>query len=292
MQLLDGRYLAKKIKLEIKQQVKEFLEQGRREPSLAVIILGDNPASVTYVRNKMRSCEEVGFRSVDIHLPQDTTQDKVLEIIEELNNDQRIDGFIVQLPLPEHLDEQIIIEHIKPEKDVDGFHPENMGRTLLGLPAFNPATPKGIVEMLKRYDIKLEGKHVVIVGRSNIVGKPLAAMLVQRSINATITVCHSHTKDLASITRQGDILVAAVGKPFFISADMVKEGAVVVDVGINSIKDKTRKSGYRLVGDVDFEQVRKKASWISPVPGGVGQMTVAALLQNTLLAYKKVIYNG
>ena len=292
MQLLDGRYLAKKIKLEIKQQVKEFLEQGRREPSLAVIILGDNPASVTYVRNKMRSCEEVGFRSVDIHLPQDTTQDKVLEIIEELNNDQRIDGFIVQLPLPEHLDEQIIIEHIKPEKDVDGFHPENMGRTLLGLPAFNPATPKGIVEMLKRYDIKLEGKHIVIVGRSNIVGKPLAAMLVQRSINATITVCHSHTKDLASITRQGDILVAAVGKPFFISADMVKEGAVVVDVGINSIKDKTRKSGYRLVGDVDFEQVRKKASWISPVPGGVGQMTVAALLQNTLLAYKKVIYNG
>lgn len=292
MQLLDGRYLAKKIKLEIKQQVKEFLEQGRREPSLAVIILGDNPASVTYVRNKMRSCEEVGFRSVDIHLPQDTTQDKVLEIIEELNNDQRIDGFIVQLPLPEHLDEQIIIEHIKPEKDVDGFHPENMGRTLLGLPAFNPATPKGIVEMLKRYDIKLEGKHVVIVGRSNIVGKPLAAMLVQRSINATITVCHSHTKDLASITRQGDILVAAVGKPFFITADMVKEGAVVVDVGINSIEDKTRKSGYRLVGDVDFEQVRKKASWISPVPGGVGQMTVAALLQNTLLAYKKVIYNG
>ncbi len=292
MQLLDGKRLAKEIKAEIKAEVDQLLRQGRRAPALAVIMVGDNPASATYVRNKMRSCEQVGFRSVDIHLPEDTAQDELLRVVDELNSDPEIDGFIVQLPLPVHLDEQLIIEHIRPEKDVDGFHPMNLGRTLLGLPAFNPATPKGIVEMLRRYQIDTEGKHVVIAGRSNIVGKPLAAMLVQKAsgANATVTVCHSRTKDLANITLQADILVAAIGKPEFITVDMVKPGAVVVDVGINSVPDASRKSGYRLVGDVDFESVSKKASWISPVPGGVGQMTVVALLENTLLAYKKQIY--
>ncbi len=292
MQLLDGKKLAAEIKAEIKAEVEELLRQGRRAPALAVIMVGNNPASATYVRNKIRSCEQVGFRSVDRHLPEDITQEQLLGVVDELNRDPEIDGFIVQLPLPEHLDEQLIIEHIRPEKDVDGFHPMNIGRTLLGLPAFNPATPRGIVDMLQRYGIETSGKHVVIVGRSNIVGKPLAAMLVQKAegANATVTVCHSRTKNLSEITLQADILVAAIGRPRFITADMVKQGAVVVDVGINSVPDSSRKSGYRLVGDVDFEAVSEKASWISPVPGGVGQMTVVSLLENTLLAYKKQIY--
>ncbi len=292
MNLLDGKSLAAQIKEEIAAEVADLVGRGQRPPVLAVIMVGDNPASAAYVRNKIRSCQQVGFKSLDIKLPADISQQQLIAEVERLNADPEVDGFIVQLPLPDHLDEQEIISCIDYRKDVDGFHPVNLGRTLLGLPAFNPATPKGIVEMFRRYNISPEGKHVVIVGRSNIVGKPLAAMLVQKDAwaNATVTVCHSRTPDLAAITRQADILVAAIGRPRFITADMVKDGAVVIDVGINSVPDASRKSGYRLVGDVDFDAVAPKASFITPVPGGVGQMTVVALLMNTLLAYKKQIY--
>ncbi len=292
MQLLDGKLLAARIKEEIAAEVSDLVSRGDRPPVLAVIMVGDNPASAAYVRNKIRSCQQVGFKSLDIKLPSDISQRQLIAEVERLNADPEVDGFIVQLPLPDHLDEQEIISRIDYRKDVDGFHPVNLGRTLLGLPAFNPATPKGIVEMIKRYDISPEGKHVVIVGRSNIVGKPLAAMLVQKNAwaNATVTVCHSRTPDLAAITRQADILVAAIGRPRFITADMVKDGAVVIDVGINSVPDASRKSGYRLVGDVDFDAVAQRSSFITPVPGGVGQMTVAALLMNTLSAYKKEFY--
>ncbi len=292
MQLLDGKLLAARIKEEIAAEVSYLVSRGDRPPVLAVIMVGDNPASAAYVRNKIRSCQQVGFKSLDIKLPSDISQRQLIAEVERLNADPEVDGFIVQLPLPDHLDEQEIISRIDYRKDVDGFHPVNLGRTLLGLPAFNPATPKGIVEMIKRYDISPEGKHVVIVGRSNIVGKPLAAMLVQKNAwaNATVTVCHSRTPDLAAITRQADILVAAIGRPRFITADMVKDGAVVIDVGINSVPDASRKSGYRLVGDVDFDAVAQRSSFITPVPGGVGQMTVAALLMNTLSAYKKEFY--
>ncbi len=289
MQILDGKKIAAQIKNEIAQKVQYYKSKGLRAPSLAVIMVGDNPASAAYVRNKMKACAEVGFQSVDIKLIEETTEQELINEVHRLNEDENIDGFIVQLPLPPHINEQTVIENIEPDKDVDGFHPLNIGKVLLDLPAYRPATPRGIIELMSRYDIDVEGKHVVIVGRSNIVGKPLAAMFIQKHkyANATVTVCHSRTQDLAGLTRQADILVAAIGKPRFITADMVKDGAVVIDVGINSIPDSSRKSGYRLVGDVDFDAVAPKASYITPVPGGVGQMTVVALLLNTLEAYEK-----
>ncbi len=294
MSIIDGKLLAAQIKDEIKQKVEYYTQKGLRPPSLAVIMVGDNPASATYVRNKIKSCQQVGFKSVDIKLLEETTERELIDYVHKLNDDNEIDGFIVQLPLPAHIDAQRIIENISPEKDVDGFHPQNLGRVLLGLPAFEPATPKGIMEMLKRTGIQVSGRNVVILGRSNIVGKPMAAMLVQKNefANATVTVCHSGTKNLTYFTQNADILIAAIGKPKFVTADMVKTGAVVIDVGINSIPDATRKSGYRLVGDVDFEAVKDKVSYITPVPGGVGQMTVVALLMNTLQAYENRLSKG
>ena len=291
MPIIDGKQLAAQIKEEIAQKVEYYTQKGLRPPALAVIMVGDNPASAAYVRNKIRACQQVGIKSVDIKLIEETTERELIDYVHKLNDDNEIDGFIVQLPLPGHIDAQRVIENISPEKDVDGFHPQNLGRILLGLPAFEPATPKGIMEMFKRSGISVSGKNVVILGRSNIVGKPMAAMLVQKNdlANATVTVCHSGTKDLVSFTKNADILIAAIGKPKFVTADMVKEGAVVIDVGINSIPDATRKSGYRLVGDVDFDSVKDKASYITPVPGGVGQMTVVALLMNTLQAYENRI---
>ncbi len=289
MYLLDGKQIANQIKNEIAQKVSYYTSKGLRPPSLAVIMVGDDPASASYVRNKIRSCEQVGFKSVDIKLIEETTEQELIDQVHKLNEDEDIDGFIVQLPLPSHIDEHVVIENILPEKDVDGFHPTNLGRLLIGLPSFIPATPLGIMELLRRYHISVQGKHVVIVGRSNIVGKPLAALLIQRGEygNATVTVCHSHTKNIEQITAQADILVAAVGKPGFITADMVKPGATVIDVGINSIPDSSAKKGYRLVGDVDFDKVKDKVEFITPVPGGVGQMTVVALLMNTLKAYEQ-----
>ncbi len=292
MTLIDGKQLSEDIKKEIAIEVNKLTFMGKRPPHLAVVIVGNNTASQTYVRHKVKACEEVGFKSTKIELPETITQDELLQEIEKLNTDSELDGFIVQLPLPKHINEQTIIEKIAPEKDVDGFHPVNLGRTLLGLPAYNPATPKGIMEIFRRYKIDTYGKHVVILGRSNIVGKPMAAMLVNKGFpgNATVTVCHSKTQNLKEHTLSADIIIAAIGKANFVTADMIKENAVVIDVGINSIPDSSKKSGYRLVGDVDFDAVKDKASYITPVPGGVGPMTVVSLLQNTLLAYKKVIY--
>jgi methylenetetrahydrofolate dehydrogenase (NADP+)/methenyltetrahydrofolate cyclohydrolase len=255
-------------------------------------LVGDDPASQVYVRNKVRSCEQVGFDSTLVRKPADITEEELLKIVAELNADESIDGFIVQLPLPKHIDEDKITLAIAPEKDVDGFHPINFGRMAQGLPCYLPATPAGIMEMLKRYEIETEGKEVVVVGRSNIVGTPMGLLLSQKAYpgNCTVTICHSRTKDLAAHTRRADIIVAAIGRANFITADMVKEGVVVIDVGINRVDDPTAKRGYRLKGDVDFDGVSAKASHITPVPGGVGPMTVVSLLLNTLKASKQMIY--
>ncbi len=289
MAIIDGKSLASQIKAEIAQKIQYYTSKGLRAPTLAVVIVGEDPASAAYVRNKIKACNEVGIKSIDIKLIDETTESELIAQIHSLNADKNIDGFIVQMPLPSHIDASKVIENIDPNKDVDGFHPLNLGKIMLGLPAFAPATPKGILEMFRLMDINLSGQHVVILGRSNIVGKPLAMMLMQKRqwANATVTVCHSQTRNLKQIAAQADVLIAAIGKPRFVTADMVKSGAIVVDVGINSEPDPTKKSGYRLVGDVDFESVKEKASWITPVPGGVGQMTVAALLQNTLQAYEQ-----
>ncbi len=289
MAIIDGKSLANQIKAEIAQKIQYYTGKGLRAPTLAVIMVGEDPASAAYVRNKIKACKEVGIKSVDIKMIDETTEMELIAQIHSLNADKNIDGFIVQMPLPPHIDASKVIENIAPDKDVDGFHPLNLGKIMLGLPAFAPATPKGIVEMLRLMNINIAGQHVVILGRSNIVGKPLAMMLMQKRqwANATVTVCHSQTRNLKRITAQADVLIAAIGKPRFVTAEMVKSGAVVIDVGINSVPDPDRKSGYRLVGDVDFEHVKEKASWITPVPGGVGQMTVAALLQNTLQAYER-----
>ncbi len=289
MSVIDGKSLASQIKAEIAQKIQYYTSKGLRPPTLAVVMVGEDPASAAYVRNKMKACQEVGIKSMDIKMIDETTESELIAQIHSLNADKNIDGFIVQMPLPAHIDANKIIENIDPDKDVDGFHPLNLGKIMLGLPALAPATPKGIIEMFRLMNINLAGLHVVILGRSNIVGKPLAMMLLQKRqwANATVTVCHSKTQNLKQIAAQADVLIAAIGKPHFVKADMVKSGAIVVDVGINSIPDPFKKSGYRLVGDVDFEAVKEKASWITPVPGGVGQMTVAALLQNTLEAYEK-----
>lgn len=284
MQLLDGKLLAETIKSEIKGKVDRIKAINGKVPHLAAVLVGSNPASEAYVGNKIRSCEQVGFKSTLIRRDGSVTQAELLDIVNDLNNDDDVDGFIVQLPLPKHIDEQVVTLAIDPSKDVDGFHPTNFGRMTQGLPAFLPATPAGILEMLKRYNIETVGKECVIVGRSNIVGTPLSILLSRKGWDCTVTLAHSRTKNLVEVCQRADILVAAIGAAHFIKAEMVKEGAVVIDVGMNRIEDLTKKSGTRLVGDVDFDAVAPKCSFITPVPGGVGQLTVASLMLNTLRA--------
>lgn len=292
MQLLDGKELAKTIRAELAGEVEKLTRGGSRPPHLAAVLVGDDPASQVYVRNKVRSCEQVGFESTLVRRPAETTEAELLGIVRELNEDPGIDGFIVQLPLPGHINEEKVTLAIDPRKDVDGFHPVNFGRMAQGLPAYLPATPAGILEILRRYEIPTEGKEVVVVGRSNIVGTPISVLLSRKTYpgNATVTICHSRTNDLAAHTRRADIIVAAIGRADFITADMVKEGVVIIDVGINRVDDPTAKRGYRLHGDVDFDGVAPKASYITPVPGGVGQLTVVSLLQNTLKARRGAVY--
>ncbi len=292
MAILDGKQLAQTIKAELRIEVDQIKTQGGKIPHLVAVLIGDNPASQAYVRNKVRSCEEVGFQSTLIHRPADTTEKELLEIVEQLNGDSSVDGFIVQLPLPKHIDEHKVTLAIEPRKDVDGFHPVNFGRMAQGLPCYLPATPMGILEILKRYEIPTSGKEVVVLGRSNIVGTPISILLSRKGYpgDATVTVCHSRTADLAAHTRKADILIAAIGAPEFVKGDMVKEGAVIIDVGINRVEDSTSKSGYKLVGDVDYAAVAPKAAWITPVPGGVGQLTVVALLINTLKSARNEVY--
>lgn len=292
MQLLDGKKLASEIKKEITEEVNRLKNAGKKVPHLVAILVGEDGASQTYVNSKVKSCEEVGFKSTLIRLKNDITQNELITQINLLNNDDAVDGFIVQLPLPKHINEEKIVLAIAPEKDVDGFHPTNVGRMTLNIPSYISATPKGILEMLNRYNIETEGKHCVVIGRSNIVGLPMSLLMQRRSKpgNCTVTICHSKTNDLSKYTLQADIVIAALGKPKFLTADMIKKGAVVIDVGITRVIDKTTKSGYKLLGDVDFENVSKKCSYISPVPGGVGLMTVVSLLQNTLSAAKEEFY--
>lgn len=289
MQVLDGKALATTIKGEMREEVDQIRLSGGNIPHLAAVLIGDNPASESYVRSKVRSCEEVGFHSTLIRRGTEVTQSEVLEIVEKLNNDPDIDGFIVQLPLPKHIDEDAINLAIDPRKDVDGFTPVNVGRMTLGLPSFLPATPNGILTMLDRYGIETSGKEVVVLGRSNIVGTPMTILLSRKGNpgNATVTMCHSRTKDMEFHTRRADILVAAIGIPEMVTAAMVKDGAVIVDVGINRVEDETRKRGYRLCGDVDYKSLESKVSAMTPVPGGVGPMTVVSLLMNTLKASKR-----
>ena len=284
MELIDGKATSAKIKAEIAEQVARFTAEGKRAPHLVAILVGHDGGSETYVANKVKACEACGFKSTVIRREADVTEDELLRLIDELNHDKNVDGFIVQLPLPRHIDEQRVTEAILPSKDVDGFHPVNVGRQSIGLPCFHSATPAGIVELLKRYNVPTRGKNCVIIGRSNFVGKPLAALMMQKGIDATVTVCHSATDNLKEVCRNADILVAALGRPEFVTADMVKDGATVIDVGTTRVPDATRKSGFRLCGDVDFKNVSPKCSFITPVPGGVGPMTIVSLMQNTLQA--------
>jgi methylenetetrahydrofolate dehydrogenase (NADP+)/methenyltetrahydrofolate cyclohydrolase len=289
--LLDGKKTSEDIKREIALEVKTIIESGGKQPHLAAILVGNDGASETYVASKVKSCEQVGFKSSLVRFDENITENELLQKINSLNEDIDIDGFIVQLPLPAHISEDKIIEAIHPKKDVDGFHPVNIGKMALGLPSFVSATPQGIIDLLHHYQIKTAGKHVVIAGRSNIVGKPLSILLSLKNENgdATVTLCHSRTKNLPIITKQADILIAAIGKKDFISGDMVKEGVVVVDVGIHREPSDKTKSGWKLSGDVNFEEVAQKCSFITPVPGGVGPMTIVSLLKNTLKASKKEI---
>lgn len=287
--ILSGTELAEKMREEMKQEIARLKEQHGVVPGLAVILVGDNPASISYVKGKEKACAEVGIMSREYKFDADYEEKKLLKLIEELNNDSSIHGILVQLPLPDHISEEKILYAIDPNKDVDGFHPVNVGKLMIGVDCFLPCTPHGIQQLLIRNGIEISGKHVVIVGRSNIVGKPLAMMLVQKKpgANATVTMCHTGTKNMAEYTKQADILIVAAGRPHTVNGDMVKEGAVVIDVGVNRIEDPTKKSGFRLVGDVEFEEVSKKASAISPVPGGVGPMTITMLLYNTILSAKR-----
>lgn len=287
MELLDGKKTAALVQEAIAKEVQELVAKGNRPPHLVAILVGDNGASMTYVNNKVTACERVGFASSVVKLPQEVTQEELLKEIEKLNEDKNIDGFIVQLPLPKHINEQEVLLAVNPDKDADGFHPTNFGRMALGLEAFIPATPFGILELLTQYEIPTDGKHVVVIGRSDIVGRPISILLSQKPWNATVTLTHSRTQNLAQLTQEADIIVAALGIPNFLKAEMVKEGAVIVDVGITRVADASAKKGFRIVGDVDFEQVKEKASYITPVPGGVGPMTIAMLMKNTLNAYKR-----
>lgn len=287
MILIDGKKTAEDIKGEIAEQVKQMVADGKRAPHLAAVLVGHDGGSETYVAFKIKDCEEVGFRSSLIRFEDNVMEDELIAKVHELNSDPDLDGFIVQLPLPKHISEKRIIEAIDPRKDVDGFHPVNVGRLVLGIPTFLSATPYGIVELLKRYQIPTSGKNCVIVGRSNIVGRPLSILMSQKGVNATVTVAHSQTKDLEKVCAEADILIAALGSPEFITANMVKEGAVVIDVGTTRVNTPETKSGWRLKGDVKFDEVAPKCSYITPVPGGVGPMTRVSLLLNTVLAAKK-----
>lgn len=292
MQIIDGKQTATEIKKEIASEVERMVQAGQRRPHLAAILVGHDGGSETYVANKVKACEVCGFRSSLIRYENDIDEATLLEEIKRLNEDDEVDGFIVQLPLPKHIDEQKIVEAVDPRKDVDGFHPINVGRQMIGLPCFHSATPAGIMLLLERYGVPTSGANCVILGRSNIVGKPMAALMMQKSNpgNATVTVCHRDTKNLKEICRNADILIAAMGRPDFVTADMVKEGATVIDVGTTRVPDPTRKSGFRLSGDVCFDEVAPKCAFITPVPGGVGPMTIVSLMRNTLLAAKKAIY--
>ncbi len=289
MILLNGKATSNQIKDEIAIEVNQLTKSGIRPPHLAAILVGSDGASLTYVNAKVKACAKAGFTSTLVNLSEDISEQKLLNEIETLNTNPEIDGFIVQLPLPKHIDEQKVLMAVNPDKDVDGFHPMNVGKMALNLPTFLPATPFGILELLERYNVKTSGKHVVVIGRSHIVGSPMSILMAQKRIagNATVTITHSRTKNLKEITLQADIVVAALGIPEFLTADMVKEDVTVIDVGITRIKDATKKNGYRLAGDVHFDSVSKKASHITPVPGGVGPMTIAMLLKNTLLAAKR-----
>ncbi|SDX81641.1 methylenetetrahydrofolate dehydrogenase (NADP+) / methenyltetrahydrofolate cyclohydrolase [Lutibacter oricola] len=289
MTLLDGKKTSADLKIEIAESVKEIKSQGKKTPHLAAILVGTDGASMTYVNAKVKACELVGFNSTLVDLPEETSEETLLNEIDKLNNNDDIDGFIVQLPLPKHIDEQKVLMAVNPDKDVDGFHPTNVGRMTLDLPAFLPATPFGILELLERYNVKTSGKNVVVIGRSHIVGRPMSILMSQKRAagDATVTVAHSRTKNLKELCLQADIIIAALGIPEFLTGDMVKEDVTVVDVGITRVADDTKKRGYRLAGDVDFNSVSPKCSYITPVPGGVGPMTIAMLMKNTLLACER-----
>ncbi len=291
MQLIDGKATAAAIKNEIAEEVKEIVAKGGKQPHLAAVLVGHDGGSETYVKNKVLACEQCGFKSTLIRFEENVTQEELLECVSKLNKDDDVDGFIVQLPLPKHIDEQSIIMAIDYKKDVDGFHPINVGRMAIGLPCFISATPLGILTLLQHYKIATSGKKCVILGRSNIVGKPMAQLMMQKQFgDATVTVCHSHSKTLKEECREADIVIAAIGQPNFVTADMVKEGAVVIDVGTTRVPDATRKTGFKLTGDVKFDEVSPKCSFITPVPGGVGPMTICSLMKNTLAAGKKEYY--
>lgn len=292
MKLIDGKATAAEIKKEIAEEVERIVAAGGKRPHLAAVLVGHDGGSETYVHNKMLACEACGFRSSLIRFEEDVTEEALLQCVDRLNNDADVDGFIVQLPLPAHISEQKVIEAIDYRKDVDGFHPVNVGRMAIGLPCYISATPKGILELLKRYAVETSGKKCVVLGRSNIVGKPMAQLMMQKNYgDATVTVCHSRSRDLKKECREADILIAAIGSPAFVTADMVKEGATVIDVGTTRVPDATRPSGFRLCGDVDFEPVAPRCAAITPVPGGVGPMTICMLMQNTLSAAKKEFYS-
>lgn len=292
MQIIDGKAVAAEIKQQIAEEVKQIVAAGGKRPHLAAILVGHDGGSETYVAHKVKACAECGFESTLIRYESDVTEAELLAKIEELNQNDSIDGFIVQLPLPKHINEQKVIEAVSYKKDVDGFHPINVGRMSIGLPCFVSATPKGIVELLKFYKIETSGKSCVVLGRSNIVGKPVASLMMQKGMDATVTVCHSRTKNLKEICRNADIIIAALGSPEFVTADMVKDGAVIVDVGTTRVPSTETKSGFKLKGDVKFDEVAPKCSYITPVPGGVGPMTICSLMINTLAAGKKLYYKG
>lgn len=288
-QLLDGKKISVEMKAEIAAEVKEIVAAGHKPPKMVAILVGHDGGSETYVASKMKTGRELGFEDELIRFEEDVREQELLDTIDRLNRDDSVDGFIIQLPLPKHIDEQKVIEAVDPNKDVDGFHPINVGKTSIGLPSFVSATPAGILELLKRYNIETRGKHCVVLGRSNIVGKPMAQLMMLKAYpgDATVTVCHSRTKDIAAITREADIIIAALGTPEFLTGDMVKEGVVVVDVGTTRVPDASRKSGFKLTGDVKFDEVAPKASYITPVPGGVGPMTIISLMRNTLISARR-----
>lgn len=288
--IIDGKQVAADVRADVAKKVAELKTRGI-EACLAVILVGENPASVSYVTGKQKALAEVGMKDRSVHLPESTSESDLLKLIDQLNADPTVHGILVQLPLPKHINEDKVIMAISPEKDVDGFHPVNVGNMLIGRPGYLPCTPHGVIVLLRKAGIETSGKHAVVIGRSNIVGKPVAALLARKDVNCTVTMCHTGTKNMAEITRQADIIVVASGRPHTLTADMVKEGAVVIDVGVNRIPDSSKKSGFRLVGDCDFDDLKEKTSFITPVPGGVGPMTIAMLMQNTLEAAERSLTN-